>query len=107
MNKKKINLTSLIFMALCCDMGIIAKKLIAPAANEITEYLHIPGGTRITLVSYSKLLTKPVKWAFFRIIPFPIRSNWVVKVIFVVQNTIFFYKAIVLDLRLLLHRCKP
>lgn len=44
MKKKKISLTSLIFMALCCDMGIIAKKLISPAANIITEYLHIPGG---------------------------------------------------------------
>lgn len=44
MNRKKLNLTSLIFMALCCDMGIISKKLISPVANIITEYLHIPGG---------------------------------------------------------------
>ncbi|WP_026511369.1 hypothetical protein [Butyrivibrio sp. LC3010] len=33
-----------IFMALCCDLGLFAKKLISPAANVITEFLHIPGG---------------------------------------------------------------
>lgn len=48
MNKRKINLTSLIFMALCCDMGIISKKLISPAANIITECIHIPGGIATT-----------------------------------------------------------
>lgn len=31
-------------MALCCDLGIFAKKLIVPAANFITDSLHIPGG---------------------------------------------------------------
>lgn len=31
-------------MALCCDMGIFAKKLILPAANILTDSLHIPGG---------------------------------------------------------------
>ena len=31
-------------MALCCDLGLISKKLISPAANVITEALHIPGG---------------------------------------------------------------
>ena len=31
-------------MALCCDMGIVCKKLISPGANMITGYLHIPGG---------------------------------------------------------------
>jgi hypothetical protein len=33
-----------IFMALCCDLGLFAKKLISPGANVITEFLHIPGG---------------------------------------------------------------
>lgn len=37
-------LKRLIFMALCCDLGIFAKKLIVPAANIITDSLHIPGG---------------------------------------------------------------
>ena len=40
----KISLRSLIFMALCCDLGIIAKKLVSPVANVITDHLHIPGG---------------------------------------------------------------
>ena len=31
-------------MALCCDCGLIAKKLISPVANVVTEALHIPGG---------------------------------------------------------------
>lgn len=44
MNKRKISLVHLVFMALCCDMGIFTKKLIAPAANILTEALHIPGG---------------------------------------------------------------
>ena len=48
MNKKKINLTSLIFMAICCDLGIISKKLISPFANVATEFLHIPGGIATT-----------------------------------------------------------
>ncbi len=41
---KRIRLNQMIFMALCCDCGLIAKKLISPAANVITESLHIPGG---------------------------------------------------------------
>jgi hypothetical protein len=41
---KRISLKNLIFMAVCCDLGIIAKKLIAPAANLVTDNLHIPGG---------------------------------------------------------------
>lgn len=42
MNHKKIKY--LIIMALCCDLGIVGKKLIAPIANLITESIHIPGG---------------------------------------------------------------
>lgn len=37
-------LRNLLFMALCCDLGIFSKKLIAPAANMLTELLRIPGG---------------------------------------------------------------
>lgn len=44
MNSGKISLSKLIFMALCCDMGILLKKLIAPAQNIVTQALHIPGG---------------------------------------------------------------
>ena len=41
---KKLKLDQLIFMAICCDLGMFAKKLIAPAANLVTDALHIPGG---------------------------------------------------------------
>ncbi len=41
---KRLDLEQLIFAALCCDCGLIAKKLIGPAANFVTELLHIPGG---------------------------------------------------------------
>ena len=37
-------LLRLIFMALCCDLGLVTKRLIAPAANILTDSLHIPGG---------------------------------------------------------------
>ena len=42
MNKDKLR--RLIIMALCCDIGLFSKRLIAPAANVITDALHIPGG---------------------------------------------------------------
>ena len=41
---KKISLEQLILAALCCDFGLVAKKLISPAADIVTEFLHIPGG---------------------------------------------------------------
>lgn len=41
---KHDRLRTLIFLALCCDLGLFSKKLIAPAANCITDALHIPGG---------------------------------------------------------------
>lgn len=41
---RKTRLKYLIFMALCCDLGLFTKRLIAPAANIITDSLHIPGG---------------------------------------------------------------
>lgn len=41
---KTLNLRTLIFLALCCDLGLFSKRLISPAANMITDFLHIPGG---------------------------------------------------------------
>ena len=41
---RNTNLKTLMFMALCCDLGLLAKKIISPAANVITDSLHIPGG---------------------------------------------------------------
>ena len=42
-------LRTLIFLALCCDLGLFSKRLIAPAANLITDFLHIPGGIGTSL----------------------------------------------------------
>lgn len=41
---KNYDLRSLIFLTLCCDMGLFAKRLIAPVANIVTDFLRIPGG---------------------------------------------------------------
>ena len=41
---KHHRLRNLIFLALCCDLGLFSKRLIAPAANVITDFLRIPGG---------------------------------------------------------------
>lgn len=41
---KSYSLRTLIFLALCCDLGLFAKKIISPVANLITDALHIPGG---------------------------------------------------------------
>lgn len=43
-NMKDLPLRTLIFLALCCDLGLFSKRLIGPAANIITDALHIPGG---------------------------------------------------------------
>ena len=37
-------LRRLLIYALCCDFGLIAKRLISPAANLVTDALRIPGG---------------------------------------------------------------
>lgn len=41
---KKLRLNELLFLSLCCDFGLISKRLIAPLTNVITDALHIPGG---------------------------------------------------------------
>lgn len=41
---KKYSLRTIIFLALCCDLGLFAKRIINPFANIITDALHIPGG---------------------------------------------------------------
>lgn len=42
---KHRKLQRLILLALCCDPGLFTKRLIAPAANILTDSLHISGGT--------------------------------------------------------------
>jgi len=44
MNMKSYPLRTIVFLALCCDLGLFSKRLISPAANLITDALHIPGG---------------------------------------------------------------
>ena len=46
---KTFRLRTLIFLALCCDLGLFSKRLISPAANLITDFLHIPGGIGTSL----------------------------------------------------------
>lgn len=41
---KPSKLRHLIFLALCCDLGMITKQVISPISNIITDFLHIPGG---------------------------------------------------------------
>ena len=41
---KKLDLRTLIFLAMCCDLGLFSKRLVAPLANIVTDSLHIPGG---------------------------------------------------------------
>ena len=41
---RKIPLKTLLFLTLCCDLGLFAKRLINPLANFFTDALHIPGG---------------------------------------------------------------
>lgn len=41
---KTLRPRTLIFLALCCDLGLFSKRLISPAANLVTDFLHIPGG---------------------------------------------------------------
>lgn len=41
---KTHNLKTIIFLSLCCDLGLLSKRLISPLANIVTDSLHIPGG---------------------------------------------------------------
>lgn len=42
--KSRYALRDLIFLTLCCDLGLFGKRIIAPVANIVTDSLHIPGG---------------------------------------------------------------
>ncbi|MGI6254721.1 MAG: hypothetical protein ACOYJZ_03715 [Acutalibacter sp.] len=41
---RKLPLRTLLFLTLCCDLGLFAKRIIGPVANIFTDALHIPGG---------------------------------------------------------------
>jgi len=40
----KYKLRDLVFMTLCCDLGLFSKRLISPVANIVTDFIRIPGG---------------------------------------------------------------
>lgn len=42
--KKHMDLRHLLFLVICCDLGLFSKRLISPLANIVTDFLHIPGG---------------------------------------------------------------
>ena len=48
----RFSLRNLLFLTLCCDLGLFTKRLIAPAANILTDFLRIAGGigTRFSLM---------------------------------------------------------
>ena len=53
------------FMALCCVLGIFAKKLINPFANIITEILRIPGGISTSFsIMFLVIAAEVVKFSF-------------------------------------------
>lgn len=41
---KKFTMRQMVFMAICCDLGLFGKRIVAPLANILTDALHIPGG---------------------------------------------------------------
>ena len=41
---KRYSLRNLLFLTLCCDLGLFSKRLISPAANILTDFMRIPGG---------------------------------------------------------------
>lgn len=72
---RQLNLRQMIFMALCCDLGLFAKKLILPAANLVTDAIHIPGGIG---TSFSLL--------FLETAAFLLPGNWCVVAMGAVQS---------------------
>ena len=72
---KKFDLRTLIILALCCDLGLFAKRIIAPVANVITDSLHIPGGigTSFSLMFLVVAAMNEVYAEFFAA-PYPARA---------------------------------
>lgn len=59
-----LRMRRLVFCALCCDLGLFAKRLIAPVTNLFTDALRIPGGigtafSLLFLVLAAALLQRP------------------------------------------------
>lgn len=62
---KKLSLRDLIFISLCSVMGMIAKPLLSPMFNLLTDFIRIPGGSvtagasMLFLVFASAMIGKP------------------------------------------------
>lgn len=48
---KNVKLDELIFLALCISMGLIAKRIVSPITNILTDFIRIPGGGAATAFS--------------------------------------------------------
>ena len=55
----RYSLRNLLFLTICCDLGLFSKRLIAPAANILTDFMRIPGGigTSFSLMFIATLMS--------------------------------------------------
>ena len=42
---KKATTHDLVFMAICVALGLLAKRIVSPATNVLTDFFRIPGGS--------------------------------------------------------------
>lgn len=61
---KNYRLQRIIFLALCSDLGLFSKRLIAPAANLITDFFRIPGGIGTSFSLMFLVIAAEISWTF-------------------------------------------
>lgn len=62
---KRDRLRMMIFLALCCDLGLFSKRLVSPVANIITDALHVPGGIATSFsLMFLVIAAAIVRWPF-------------------------------------------
>lgn len=49
--KKKIPTVHLTYLAICIVMGLMAKRIVSPVTNMLTDFIRIPGGSAATAFS--------------------------------------------------------
>lgn len=55
----------MIFLALCCDLGLFSKRLVSPLTNIITDALHVPGGIATSFsLMFLVIAAAIVRWPF-------------------------------------------
>lgn len=42
---KKVSTRQLVFMAICLTFGLLAKRIVSPLTNTLTDFFRIPGGS--------------------------------------------------------------